>query len=355
MKITSSSIKLGSETSALEHHERRESLTLWTAGRRQLPHGGINPEQAAHAGLGQDGGNDPPVTVSLSSKAARARPVPKCAKVQSARPSSIDQLKLDILKALIEKLTGKKIKVTTPDEIMSPADAAGESQDQEVSSGFAMIYDSYESHYEYQEMTFSASGSITTEDGRQIEFQVDLNMTREFYSEQHVQIRAGDALKDPLSVNFSGNAAELTSTRFSFDIDADGRSEQIAFVRPGSGFLVLDRNMDGKINDGRELFGAMTGNGFTELAEFDADGNNFIDDNDPIYHRLRIWEKDREGNDHLLALGQVGIGALYLGSADSAFDLKDQENNLLGRIGSTGLFIREDGTAGTIQQLDLVA
>jgi len=355
MKVTSSSLQLGAETSALERHERHETLTLWTRGRR---HGANRATKGrnGHAAGRKEASHGPAVNVSLSQKARSSGSVSRTENQGPVRLDSMDRLKLDILKALIEKLTGKKIEISTADEIACPGQdsEAGNEASAPDTAGFGMEYDYYESHYERQDMTFSASGSIKTADGRQIEFNVDLSMSREFYSEQHVRFRAGDALEDPLSVNFSGKAAQLTSTRFSFDIDADGTSEQISFVRPGSGFLALDKNGDGKINNGRELFGALTGDGFEELSNFDEDGNNFIDENDSIFQRLRIWEKDKDGHDRLLALGQVGIGAIYLGSVDSAFDLKDQFNHLLGRINSTGLFIRENGTAGTIQQLDLV-
>ena len=54
-------------------------------------------------------------------------------------------------------------------------------------------------------------------------------------------------------------------------------AENIAFVEPGSGMLALDRNGDGKVNDGRELFGPTAGNGFAGACRPDADGNRWID------------------------------------------------------------------------------
>lgn len=88
------------------------------------------------------------------------------------------------------------------------------------------------------------------------------------------------------------------------DLDADGMEDQISFVLPGSGFLALDLNGDGRINDGRELFGPETGDGFAELARYDEDGNQWIDENDPVFERLRIWTKDAEGRDVLRPSGK---------------------------------------------------
>lgn len=158
---------------------------------------------------------------------------------------------------------------------------------------------------------------------------------------------------DPLVINFDGTAAELTQTKFSFDLDSDGTQESISFAGPGAGFLTLDLNQDGIINSGAELFGPASGNGFVELAGYDQDSNGWIDENDAIYQKLRIWTKDADGNNQLFALGKKGIGAIYLGNAPTQFAIKDAANNLQGQVKSTGLFIRENGTAGTVQQVDL--
>lgn len=218
-----------------------------------------------------------------------------------------------------------------------------------------MIYDYYESHYERESLRFDASGQIITEDGQEIDFSATLNMTREFFSEEQLSIRAGDALKDPLVINFSGQAAALTQTKFAFDIDNDGEENQISFLKPGSGFLALDVNGDNRINNGSELFGPASGNGFQELAAYDLDGNEWIDENDSIYEKLRIWVKDEEGNDSLFALGEKGIGAIYLNAAATPFSLKDSQNNLLGQVQASGIFVKDQGEVGTVQQIDLVA
>ena len=52
-------------------------------------------------------------------------------------------------------------------------------------------------------------------------------------------------------------------------------------------------------------------------------------------------------------LKEAGVGALYLGSADTEFSLKDAANNTNGVIRRTGMFLYEDGSSGTMQQLDL--
>lgn len=77
-----------------------------------------------------------------------------------------------------------------------------------------------------------------------------------------------------------------------------------------------------KIDDGRELFGPQTGNGFEELAGYDSDNNGWIDENDPIYNNLQIWQHDEYGNSTLIAVGKAGVGAIYLGSTQTTINTR---------------------------------
>lgn len=368
MKIADSSIQFYSERKALEQHQKRESLTVWGPGEDRSTTNNDNGQgqkidvQKHIASLQES------VKVSLSEQAIRSRTVKAVEQPVSEEQELMADLNIRILKAMIERLTGKRIKLHSQEAVQAQNgkqgdDVAGAEEIQETNkdsesampSEGGLIYDYYESHYEYESTSFEASGQILTEDGQKIDFSVALNMTREFFSEEQVNIRAGDALKDPLVINFSGQAAELTQTKFSFDLDNNGSENQISFLKPGSGFLALDKNGDNLVNNGSELFGPESGNGFQDLAAYDLDGNDWIDENDTIYDKLRIWTKDAEGNDTLSALGEKGIGAIYLDSAASLFSLKNSQNSLLGQVQSTGVFVRENGLAGTIQQVDLVA
>lgn len=360
MKIASSTIQMASRHAFVAQREVKESLRMWVGDRRPDFEG---QHRAPRGQLQAD-------AVHLS---RAARDIPSTQQVASAdtelQPD--DEPKLKLIVRMIEMLTGKKLKLISPKELKQELGAAREQARKTTEAvpavsaetgapperaGFGIEFDYSERHYEAEKTTFSANGVIETQDGREIAFSVDLSMSREFLREQSVSLRAGDAkLKDPLVLNFGGNAAELTETRFSFDIDSDGRADQIAFVGANSGFLALDRNDDGVVNDGRELFGPATGQGFTELAAHDDDGNRWIDENDAIYQNLRIWSKDAEGRDQLVALGQRGVGAIYLGHVASPFSLKDSQNNLLGQISDSGVYLQENGTARTIQQIDLTA
>ncbi|MGE4395848.1 MAG: hypothetical protein AB7D34_00175, partial [Sulfurimonas sp.] len=205
----------------------------------------------------------------------------------------------------------------------------------------------HEEYRESQRLDVSMQGFIYTSN-RRIELNIDISMSHSFVS-NHEIIR--QQFYDPLVLNFDGELPDLDSTNFSFDIDANGECDQISTLKKGNGFLALDKNSNNKIDDGLELFGTLNGNGFADLRRYDSDNNGWIDESDPIFEGLRIWQKTKD-EDTLVALGEIGIGAIYLGSTDGRIDIKSQKNETLGRIRSTGLFLNEDGTSGVVSQID---
>lgn len=212
----------------------------------------------------------------------------------------------------------------------------------------------FERYHESEQTRFNAQGSVTTADGRSIDFKMTSQMQRQFYSESQLQIEKGFILRDPLVVNFGGEPATLTIDKVAFDLNSNGKPEDISFVGAGSGFLALDKNQDGLINDGNELFGTLSGNGFADLSHYDEDNNGWIDENDDVFSQLKIWHKTPQGLDELSGLLSLNIGAISLQHIETPFSLKADNNQTLGQVVSSGVFLSEDGKAGTIQQIDLV-
>jgi len=210
-------------------------------------------------------------------------------------------------------------------------------------------------HSEQEITTFASSGTAFTEDGRVIDFNVELSMTRSFMQETNIFTAETPAfMTDPLVINLGSGVTEVTDQKFLFDIDSDGKEDEISFVKEGSGFLALDKNGDGKINNGSELFGTKSGDGFKDLAAYDEDGNGFIDDNDDVFKKLLIWTKDKAGNDKLISAKEAGVGAIFLGSASTDFSLKNMQTNATNaQIRQTGIFLKEEGGVGTIQHVDI--
>jgi hypothetical protein len=213
---------------------------------------------------------------------------------------------------------------------------------------FAWKQSTRETVCESESTTVCGSGVVKTADGRSIDFDFSWATARD-YSASHTRIDAGGTvLQDPLVLNFSGHSAELTGKRMDFDLDADGQAESIPTLGEGSGFLVFDRNGNGKADDGSELFGTASGNGFADLASLDSDHNGWIDEGDADWSKFGLWSTDG-----FRSLGQCGVGALCTASVDAPFSLKDSDNRMLGQIRAAGLYLTEAGQVGCMQQVDL--
>jgi hypothetical protein len=348
MIIAGSSIAMSGRHHYTETHKVEESLKVWVGDRR--------PDF--------EGNNL--ATSSPSTPRIDPSTLPKTGIVQNQRDMSEedfeasltpkDRVALKVAEILMKNLTGKDEKIrlarikTSPSTLPNvPTDSANPQRE-----GWGLEYDRNEFRMEQENTSFETQGIVRTADGREICIDVRVNLSREFIEQHNISLRLGDArLVDPLVINFDGNAASLTDTKFEFDLTSNGTKDMISFVNPGSGFLALDKNGNGIIDNGGELFGPVTGNGFAELAKYDIDNNLWIDEADPVFNDLRIWTKDSEGRDYLYTLKEKNIGAIYLGNVSTPFAYKDFNNQLHGSLNSMGIFLAENGAAGTIQQIDL--
>jgi len=233
-----------------------------------------------------------------------------------------------------------------------PAAAADTSPAQQ---GWGMEYKFDEVTREVEQLQFSAAGVVKTSDGREIDFTLALQVQRANEQEHHIEIQAGEAPVDPLILNFDGAAADLSAGTFQFDLKTDGQAKDLPLLGSATAFLALDRNHDGQVNNGSELFGPATGQGFSELAQYDSDQNGWIDENDPIFRDLRLWQPAADGPGNLLTLAEKNVGAIYLDSAATPFTYKDASGQAQAATSATSVFLQENGTAGTIQELNYFA
>ncbi len=154
---------------------------------------------------------------------------------------------------------------------------------------------------------------------------------------------------DPLTLDLNGNGLiDVIGTDgykgAIFDHDGDGIATATSWVLGSDGLLVLDRNGDGMINSGRELFGdstllsdgSLARHGYEALAEFDGNGDSVINADDEIFDRLKVWQ-DKNGDgistqDEMTSLAKLGIDGLSLAYRDI--------NKALGK----GVTIAQQGT-----------
>lgn len=208
---------------------------------------------------------------------------------------------------------------------------------------------------ETETTAFRTTGTVTTADGRTIDFNMSLEMSRSFTeTTTSISDQVQYMLTDPLVLNLDDAPDTISDQKWFFDLDGDGKAEEMSKLTKGNSFLALDRDGNGTIDNGRELFGAMTGNGFAELAEFDEDGNGWIDENDSVYEQLKVWRKDAAGNDILTGLKAADVGAIYLGAVNTQFSHNAMDTNeVQAMVRQSGFFLHEStGSAGLMQQID---
>ncbi|MBQ4301460.1 MAG: hypothetical protein II765_07980, partial [Lachnospiraceae bacterium] len=149
------------------------------------------------------------------------------------------------------------------------------------------------------------------------------------------------------------DVVDVENQTFFFDLDADGKEEELSRLGLGSGFLALDRNADGHINDGSELFGTASGNGFADLSQYDLDGNGWIDEADEIFDKLLIWTPGADGQDACYKLKDKGVGAICLENVPTDYVLRHKDGKVGAAVRRSGMFLMEDGRPGTVQHVDL--
>lgn len=262
--------------------------------------------------------------------------------------SSEDQTREQVLSALTRAISGTPV---TVNRVFPGSRSQSANNFASLSTGSASLISS-SVHVEEEAVYFQAGGAVQTEDGRSISFDMGLQMERREVSMQ-TSWGSGNFLIDPLVMSFDNNISIFDDTFFTFDLDGDGSEEELSCLAGGCGFLALDRDGDGTITDGLELFGPATDDGFGELAELDADGNSWIDENDPIFDELLVWMGAGGEDEELLTLREAGVGAISVAHLGTQFNLEDQEGGLQGVVQASGLFLMENGEPRSMQEIDL--
>jgi hypothetical protein len=368
MRIDSLSLDLSSQHYLEQTHSTQQRVTFWQEGARQnSPQDQVEiSEEGRRAAAAQPGGSLGDISQRLAeSNASQA----SSSVAASDNPLETDlSPTLSLLRNILESTFGIRIDLSdvypldkqhlqaaAQDQAMQgDQQQQGEQRRNEGNEDWGLRIER-EMHYSEQEsLQFSASGNITTRDGRSLSFQLEVSLQRSFAISSKETLNFGAAARDPLMISLGSDAGTLSGATVQFDIDNDGQKNTLPVPKNG-GWLALDRNGNGKIDQQNELFGPQSGNGFGELAALDSDGNGAIDEGDPLFARLQLWQGQQGGQDQLSSLMDVGIGALLLPHVDAEFRHTDAANQTVAQMRKAGVYLTEGGQAGLISQLDLTA
>ncbi|WMW81804.1 hypothetical protein RF679_05855 [Undibacterium cyanobacteriorum] len=379
MKIASSEVQMSSASSSSTSIIEQQSLKLSRLTPVQL-----NPLEKNATGAASNANTVARTTTvdlsrlaqflqELDSTVAQQAPVPESVPTNETT-ESLDEAendpKVQLIKTLIEYMLGKGINLFAGwrqrvdncecqgEKAVAQAQsqaAAGAATASRRPSEWRIEYHARRSVDVQQQTSFQAKGQLQTSDGRSIQFDLSFEMQSQTHSETSVDVSSIAVKKvDPLMLSFGYGPIALSDKKYAFDLNADGEKEQISFAT-NAAMLALDKNHNGKIDDGKELFGPNTNNGFQELAVYDVDHNGWIDESDPVYEQLRLWSKDATGKDQMLSLKQAQVGALSLTNVASRFTITGSQQQALGQLAASGLWLSEAGQAHRLQQIDLLA
>lgn len=371
MKIKQSSVNFCSERSYCVSTERESSVSVYAGSSSLLSRysigraGALAGHSENYSALGSRGGRygSGNGLVSLSRnqsalgtmQAVRSDNVTETGKKKT---KSMAQIRMEFLARLLDRIDEIKSRRSGAENgvcaVGGASYGAGQSQLAESTvNGWTYVSYSSSTFTETETTAFCSAGTVKTADGQEISFDISIEMSRSFTEKYESVMVQTVACTDPLVINYDGDMAQVSDMKFFFDLDCDGEEEEISYLKRGSGFLALDKNGDGIINDGSELFGARSGDGFAELADYDEDGNGWIDESDSIFKELRIWIRNEYGQNVLVPLSRAGVGAICLDSKETQFSLNSTEDNHTNAyIRKSGVFLMENGRVGTIQHVD---
>lgn len=170
--------------------------------------------------------------------------------------------------------------------------SADETFSQNLETSPQQFSDTYETIS--KEIRMEIKTETTTSEQR--EFSVSIKRQR-----GELSVKTEDVtIADPLAFDMDNNGFKTTGVEngVEFDINGDGVIDKASFITGNDRFLALDKNYNGKIDDGTELFGDQNGaeNGFEELKKYDSNNDGVIDSNDPVFERLRLFGFDQESS-----------------------------------------------------------
>ena len=242
---------------------------------------------------------------------------------------------------VVEALLGKEISVTVFDKT-----SASFSRGQRASTP-TIAYEQMQEEASSLDLAFK--GSITTKKGKQMNFSLSVKWKEKFAVAQRDILQQGQNFNDPLIITLDG---DTPVTKDKFDFKLNKNASTLNRLKKKSGYLAFDKNDSNKIDDGSELFGVKSGDGFADLAKYDEDKNGWIDSNDTIFKSLRFWSPSKN-SDSVKTLKEVGIGAISLQSIKTDFISKEDINKPTAYYKEASVAVGENAQPCALFSVDL--
>lgn len=277
------------------------------------------------------------------------------------KPDAGHVLNIQIIQRMVKAITGQDLQLLTPQALQDQADqvtvqAPTQAPDSPADSDTGLVYQQSTSYFESQTITFNAQGSINTKDGQSINFSVSLSMSHILYQETNLSLGGNDAANgSPLTVNFEGNATELTSTHFEFAIDTNGSLGQVDTLKSNNNTQVPVSKPADTGNDESEQASQST-DSIEKPASKNSKDSQLISMAKFVYQQLRVWQRHADGSQQLLALGEKNLGALYLGHLTAPLQPKTADSNLaLADATDSDTILPQNNQTDTTQQINFTA
>jgi len=225
---------------------------------------------------------------------------------------------------------------------------------QEVSNAFApdseaMIVNTIT---DSQSLNFSTSGIYNINDKVfHSTFELQLSEQRVSMTQTTLSV---DQMKDPLLVQFGPRSlGQLNGQSSEIDINSDDVPDSLPMFEGDVGYLVFDKNNNGKADGGHELFGPQSGDGFQDLSSLDSNNNGFIDREDDDFSQLKLWQIDGNGNESWRNLSDTDIEAISLNSTVTPFNFYDKDDQLQAQLTQSSVALTDKGVAYGVHQVDV--
>ena len=222
MVIQSSNIGMRSERYYRKREEEVKSLQLWGTSKN-----GQDELQMGNAL--KEGGVDAKEIAEAKNTVKSSRNIQK--QEGSELKKSIHQIQAEAIQYLLDLFFGDGKGKHTALGMLGQTNA----------QAFGGSYQEISYYSEEETTSFQTEGTVKTADGREMSFQIKVEMSRSFTSYMEKRVDFGAArLCDPLVINLNSSTAQVTDQKFYFDLDADGTADRISMLKSGSGFLALE-------------------------------------------------------------------------------------------------------------------